>query len=102
MLGGTLALAAGAHRRHGWPVVLTAAAAAALPDWDGLSLAFGPTAYTAAHRIWGHNVLWACELAVRTGETPADPGTAVDDSPAGRQTKKTSAKEETERATSEV
>jgi membrane-bound metal-dependent hydrolase YbcI (DUF457 family) len=59
MLGGTLALAVGAHRRHGWPVVLVAGAAAALPDWDGLSLAFGPAAYSAAHRVWGHNLLAA-------------------------------------------
>jgi membrane-bound metal-dependent hydrolase YbcI (DUF457 family) len=59
MLGGTLALAVGAHRRHGWPLVFTAGAAAALPDWDGLSLAFGPAAYSTAHRVWGHNVLAA-------------------------------------------
>jgi hypothetical protein len=36
-----------------------AAIAAALPDWDGLSLAFGPTAYSTAHRVWGHNLLAA-------------------------------------------
>ena len=59
MLGGTLALAAGGQRRHGWPLVFTAGVAAALPDWDGLSLAFGPTAYSTAHRVWGHNVLAA-------------------------------------------
>jgi hypothetical protein len=59
VLGGTLALAVGAHRRHGWPLVFLAGAAAALPDWDGLSLAFGPAAYSAAHRVWGHNLLAA-------------------------------------------
>jgi hypothetical protein len=59
MLGATLALAGGAHRRHGWGLVATAAVAAALPDWDGLSLLFGPTAYAGVHRLWGHNVLAA-------------------------------------------
>jgi hypothetical protein len=57
MLGGTLTLAVGAHRRHGWPIVLMACVAAALPDWDGLSLAFGASAYSSVHRVWGHNLL---------------------------------------------
>src|SRR5579871_981716 len=56
MLGGTLTAACGAHRRHVWAIVLMAATAAALPDWDGLSLAFGPNAYSAIHRVWGHNL----------------------------------------------
>jgi hypothetical protein len=59
MLGGTLTLALGAHRRHGWPLVFMAGVAAALPDWDGLSLAFGTDAYSSIHRVWGHNVLAA-------------------------------------------
>jgi membrane-bound metal-dependent hydrolase YbcI (DUF457 family) len=59
MFGATLALAAGAHRRHGWGLVAAAAAAAALPDWDGLTLAFGPAAYAEGHRVWGHNLLAA-------------------------------------------
>lgn len=59
MLGGTLALALGSHRRHGWPIVFMAGSAAALPDWDGLSLAFGAVAYSTAHRVWGHNLLAA-------------------------------------------
>jgi hypothetical protein len=59
MLGATLALAAGAHRRHGWGLVAAAAAAGALPDWDGLTLALGPAAYAEGHRVWGHNVLAA-------------------------------------------
>jgi membrane-bound metal-dependent hydrolase YbcI (DUF457 family) len=57
MLGGTLALALGARRRHGWPIIAMAGIAAALPDWDGLSLAFGPAAYSSVHRVWGHNLL---------------------------------------------
>jgi membrane-bound metal-dependent hydrolase YbcI (DUF457 family) len=56
LLGATVALASGAHRRHGWPVVVMAAVAAMLPDWDGLSKPFGPAAYARAHRVWGHNV----------------------------------------------
>lgn len=59
MFGATLALAAGAQRRQGWGLVATAAAAAALPDWDGLSIAFGGAAYAAVHRVWGHNLLAA-------------------------------------------
>jgi hypothetical protein len=57
MLGGTLALALGSHRRHGWPIVFMAGIAGALPDWDALSLAFGPVAYSTVHRVWGHNLL---------------------------------------------
>jgi len=59
MLGATLALAGGARRRQGWGLVATAAVAAALPDWDGLTLLFGGAAYAAAHRTWGHNLLAA-------------------------------------------
>jgi hypothetical protein len=59
MFGASLALAAGVRRRHGWGLVATAAVAAALPDWDGLSIVFGPTAYASAHRVWGHNLLAA-------------------------------------------
>jgi hypothetical protein len=59
MFGASLALVAGVRRRHGWGLVATAAVAAALPDWDGLSIAFGPTAYASAHRVWGHNLLAA-------------------------------------------
>lgn len=59
MLGATLALALGSHRRQGWGIVFMAGAAAAAPDWDGLSLAFGAAAYGSAHRVWGHNLLGA-------------------------------------------
>jgi hypothetical protein len=59
MLGATLALAAGGQRRHGWGLVATAAVAAALPDWDGLSLLLGGEAYAKVHRTWGHNFLAA-------------------------------------------
>jgi len=59
MLGITVALAAGVHRRHGWPLIVTAGVAAMLPDWDGLSKLAGPEAYREVHRTWGHNLLAA-------------------------------------------
>jgi membrane-bound metal-dependent hydrolase YbcI (DUF457 family) len=59
MCGATLALALGCQRRYGWALVAAAGAAAALPDWDGLSLAFGAAAYAQGHRVWGHNLLVA-------------------------------------------
>jgi hypothetical protein len=59
MLGASLGLAAGMHKRYGWRVIGMAAAAGALPDWDGLSILFGPEAYARAHRVWGHNLLAA-------------------------------------------
>jgi membrane-bound metal-dependent hydrolase YbcI (DUF457 family) len=59
MFGASLALFAGMRRRHGWELVATAAVAAALPDWDSLSILFGATAYSNAHRLWGHNLLAA-------------------------------------------
>jgi membrane-bound metal-dependent hydrolase YbcI (DUF457 family) len=59
MLGASLAIVAGVQRRHGWGLVATAAAAAALPDWDGLSILFGSAAYARVHRVWGHNLLVA-------------------------------------------
>lgn len=78
MLGIAVALAAGAHRRHGWPLVGTAAVAAMLPDWDGLSELIGPMTYRQIHRVWGHNLLAAalasgflaavgylCQLSIR-------------------------------------
>jgi hypothetical protein len=51
MSGAVLALAVGAHRRFGPAVVVTAAAAAAFPDWDDLP--------GGVHRIWGHSLLTA-------------------------------------------
>lgn len=59
MLGANLALAGGMRGRHGWGLVVTAGIAAALPDWDGLSIFFGPTAYATVHRVWGHSLLTA-------------------------------------------
>lgn len=59
MLGTSLALTAGCHRRWGWPIAAMAGASAVFPDWDGLSLAFGGRAYDLAHRVWGHNVFVA-------------------------------------------
>ena len=67
MLGLTLALAAGAHRRHGWALPVTAAVAAALPDWDAVTIFFGPEAYATGHRTWGHNLLCAGSLGALTG-----------------------------------
>lgn len=51
MSGAVVALATGAHRRFGPAIVLTAAAAAALPDWDDLP--------GGVHRVWGHSLLIA-------------------------------------------
>jgi membrane-bound metal-dependent hydrolase YbcI (DUF457 family) len=59
MGGATLALAAGCLRKHGWALIVMAGVAAALPDWDGLSLALGADSYAKAHRVWGHNLLVA-------------------------------------------
>jgi membrane-bound metal-dependent hydrolase YbcI (DUF457 family) len=67
MLGLTLALAVGAQRRHGWALPATAAVAAALPDWDVVSLFFGADAYRTIHRTWGHNLLCAGLLGALTG-----------------------------------
>jgi membrane-bound metal-dependent hydrolase YbcI (DUF457 family) len=51
MSGAVLALASGTHRRFGLAIVLTAAAAAAFPDWDDLP--------GGVHRVWGHSLLIA-------------------------------------------
>jgi membrane-bound metal-dependent hydrolase YbcI (DUF457 family) len=61
MLGISGTLAAGLHRRHGWPVVALGGLTAALPDWDGWSLAFGASAFARVHRTAGHNV-FVCTL----------------------------------------
>jgi membrane-bound metal-dependent hydrolase YbcI (DUF457 family) len=67
MVGVNLALGAGLHRRYGWRLAALAGLAAALPDWDGLSILFGPAAYAEAHRVWGHNLLAASLLAALVG-----------------------------------
>ena len=67
MLGGSLALASGLQRRYGWHMVALAGVAAALPDLDGLSIAFGPQAYADAHRVWGHNLLVAGGMGAAAG-----------------------------------
>jgi hypothetical protein len=59
MVGVTGTVAAGQHRRFGWPVVAAAALVAVLPDWDGVSILFGGAAFDKAHRVWGHNLLVA-------------------------------------------
>jgi hypothetical protein len=61
MVGIDGALALGLHRRHGWKIAALAGAAAASPDWDGLTLLAGARLYDQAHRVWGHNV-FACVL----------------------------------------
>lgn len=67
MCGATLALAVGCLRKHGWALIAVAGAAAALPDWDGLSLAFGAEAYARGHRVWGHNLLAATATGALVG-----------------------------------
>jgi inner membrane protein len=67
MLGATIALAAGVHRRQGWGIVAMAAAAAALPDWDRLPRAAAPEGYASVHRVWGHNLLVAPLLSGLVG-----------------------------------
>jgi hypothetical protein len=62
MLGATLALAVGAQRRHGWPIVVLAALAGMFPDWDAMSKHISPETYRLGHRVWGHNV-FAVSLA---------------------------------------
>jgi hypothetical protein len=62
MVGATLALALGAQRRHGWPVVVLAALAGMFPDWDATPKHLSPSTYQAGHRVWGHN-LFAVTLA---------------------------------------
>ncbi|NUQ63232.1 MAG: metal-dependent hydrolase [Pirellulales bacterium] len=62
MLGVTGTVAAGLHRRFGWPIAAAAGLAAVAPDWDGLSLAFGAAAFDRVHRAWGHNLAAAALL----------------------------------------
>jgi membrane-bound metal-dependent hydrolase YbcI (DUF457 family) len=89
MVGAALAVAAGAHRRHGWSIVAMAALTAMLPDWDDVPRFFGPVLRRDAHRVWGHNLLvgvpsaalfaafcWLCRRAARSRWSPpacADP-----------------------------
>src|SRR5438067_3674190 len=67
MLGTSLALAAGMHRRFGWRIVVVAGLAATVADWDGLSLLFGAEAYARYHRRLAHNLLVASVLGVAVG-----------------------------------
>ena len=67
MCGATLTLALGCHRTQGWGIVAMAACAAALPDWDGASIAFGGFAYAKVHRVWGHNLLVAGGMGALVG-----------------------------------
>jgi membrane-bound metal-dependent hydrolase YbcI (DUF457 family) len=67
MCGATLALAVGCLRKHGWALIVVAGVAAALPDWDGLSLALGAETFDRAHRVWGHNLLVATTTGAVVG-----------------------------------
>jgi membrane-bound metal-dependent hydrolase YbcI (DUF457 family) len=67
MCGATLGLVAGVHRQDGWRIVALAGLAATLPDWDGLTILFGPSAYAAGHRTWGHNLFAAAFLGGLAG-----------------------------------
>lgn len=62
MVGATIAVAVGAQRRFGWPVVFLAGLAGAFPDWDALFQHVSSDSYQEAHRSWGHN-LFAVTLA---------------------------------------
>jgi membrane-bound metal-dependent hydrolase YbcI (DUF457 family) len=57
------AVAAGLHRRFGWPIVALSASMAVLPDWDGLTILLGARCFADAHRVWGHNLPVAGLLA---------------------------------------
>jgi membrane-bound metal-dependent hydrolase YbcI (DUF457 family) len=67
MVGVNLALAADLHTRQGWRIVALSGLAAALPDWDGLSIVFGGQTYAPAHRAWGHNLLVASLMGALVG-----------------------------------
>jgi hypothetical protein len=62
LVGATLAVAVGTHRRAGWAAVGLAALAAMFPDWDAATKRSDPAAYQRGHRVWGHN-LFAVMLA---------------------------------------
>ncbi|MGI9474993.1 MAG: metal-dependent hydrolase [Rubripirellula sp.] len=62
MLGINGALTLGLHIRYGWKVVSLAAAAAVMPDWDGLPMFIDMASFEHGHRVWGHNIL-ACTIA---------------------------------------
>jgi len=61
LLGINGTLAAGLHRRWGWPIVALAGVAAVSPDWDGVFLVSRSISLVEGHRVWGHNLL-ACTL----------------------------------------
>src|SRR5436305_1781658 len=70
MLGATVALATGLHRRYGFAIVATGAFAGALPDWDAIPYPSGTPWYSSVHRVWGHNLFAAtllCGLAGAIG-----------------------------------
>ncbi len=67
LMGATVGLATGTQRRFGWPVVIMAAAAAALPDWDAVPYPSGTPGYSDVHRVWGHNLLVAPVLSGLVG-----------------------------------
>jgi hypothetical protein len=54
LIGATLGIAVGAHRRLGWAAVVLASLAAMFPDWDDVPHP-GP-GQPPSHRFWGHNL----------------------------------------------
>lgn len=64
MLGVDGVLATGLHRRYGWKLPVMAGVLANSPDWDGLTLLLGPTAFEKAHRVWGHNFVVCAAVAI--------------------------------------
>ena len=67
MVGANLALLAAQQRRYGWSIVTMSAVAAALPDWDGLTILSGGELYARVHRVWGHNITVASALGAAAG-----------------------------------
>ncbi len=67
LMGTTVALATGTYRRQSWGIVVMAAAAGALPDWDAVPYPQGTPGYSSVHRVWGHNLLVAPLLSAGVG-----------------------------------
>src|SRR5262245_16242241 len=56
LVGATLAVAAGMHRRYSWATVVLAALAGMFPGWDAATERSYPHVYDRGHRYWGHNL----------------------------------------------
>ena len=57
MLAVSLAAAGRMHERFGAALLITAAAAAVAPDWDGLAGFVDLRHFDHGHRVWGHGLL---------------------------------------------